>query len=413
MIRIGKPEIIIDKKKAVLEADVIIPEAAAVKYMNETGKIKNCLWRTYEDYPPKAWKRGGSRLKYEVDEKYADCLCTERSDGFVMAMLWYGIITGEDIAFERPMSQRLYLGITEKLMPELCGNSRRQIRLIGPVRSEKPACRGATGLGMSCGVDSLYSLRTHDATHLAFYEAGHIHHLRGLLDDHAPIEEYYAKAIIEADRQAADAAEIARQTGKEFVYVKSNLDENFYRGGIIYRSMHASLSCTLALQKLFSKYISSSSGHGGNLETGLLVPSQNYEELLCESCRTEALDYVSSDCIRRFEKIRKLADDSLARKYLNVCFNFAGHNCGRCFGCLKTMVVLDLLGTLDNFGEVFDLKAYYAERTERIRLMADGACRPELSSLKESWKDIVEYAKSQKGELSRMILDIDEEKKNL
>lgn len=409
MITIGIPEIIIDNEKAVLEADVNIPEDIAIKYRNETGKIKNCSWRTYRDYPPKALN-GSNRLKYEVEKKYSDSLCTERSDGFVMAMLWYGIITGSDIAFEKPMSEQLYRGLTGKLIPGLCGSKYKQIRLVGPVTSEKLECRGAIGLGMSCGIDSLYSLRTHDVTHLVFYEAGHIHHLRGIIDDDASIEEYYAKAYEAADRQAANASEIAKQTGKEFVYVKSNLDENFYRGGIIYRSMHASLSCTLALQKLYSTYISSSSGHGENLETGLLVPSQNYEDLICDSCSTETLSYVSSDYVRRFEKIEKLADDRLAGKHLNVCFNFTGHNCGRCFGCLKTMVVLDLIGKLVNFDKAFNLKEYYAEREERIRLLADGAGCPELSSVKESWNDIVEYAKDHQGDLCRMILNIDEEK---
>ena len=108
MIKIGKPLVYTKNEKAFLEAEIHIPTEVAIKYKQITEKLKNCPWRTNEDYPPEAWKNGGSKLRFEVDEKYADCLCAERSDAFVIAFLWYAMITGEDICFETPMSERLY-----------------------------------------------------------------------------------------------------------------------------------------------------------------------------------------------------------------------------------------------------------------------------------------------------------------
>ena len=412
MIKIGMPTVYINNGKAYLTADVHIPTEAALRYQQLTKTLKNCPWRTGKDYPPKAWENGRAKLYFEVDKKYADCLCTERSDAFVIAIFWYAMVTGEDISFETPMSERLYLGLTERLIPALGTDPYRPIRLTGPVSSEKSECRGAVGTGMTCGIDSFYTLRTHKLTHLAYYESGHIFHLKGVLDDDASIEEYYQKAYEIADEKAASAAEIARQSGLEMIYIKTNHDENLYRGGIIYRSMYSSLSCSLAVQKLFGTYISSSSGHGGDLKTGLIVPTQNYENLLCESCRTQTLAYVSSDYAKRFQKSEKLADDRLAAQYLDVCFNFGEKNCGECYGCLKTMVVLDQLGKLDNFGKVFDLRKYYSARRKYIKILADGAWRPEMGSLRESWTDIVKYAKTQSGELCDIISELDGEDEN-
>ncbi len=407
MITIGKPTLYTKNEKAFLTADVHIPANTALRYKEITKSLKNCPWRTQEDYPPKAWENNGSKLYFEVEKKYADYLCTERSDAFVVALFWYAMLTGEDISFETPMSERLYCGLTQRLIPALCTEQLRPIKLTGPTSSEKLECRGAVGTGMTCGVDSFYTMNTHKLSHLAYYECGHIFHLKGILDDNASIEEYYKKSYEIADEKATAAAEVAKQSGLESLYVKSNLDDNFYRGGIIYRSMYGSLSCTLAVQKLFGTYISSSSGHGDDLKTGLIVPTQNYENLICESCKTETLDYVSSDSEKRIEKLMKLSENALAAQYLDVCFNFTGKNCGECYGCLKTMIMLDLLGKLNNFDKAFDLEKYYSNRRKYIKILADGALHPELVSVKEAWTDIVKYAKAHDGELCNIISELD------
>lgn len=61
------------------------------------------------------------------------------------------------------------------------------------------------------------------------------------------------------------------------------------------------------------------------------------------------------------------------------------------------------MGKINNFNKVFDLKDYYSNREDRIAVLADGARYPQLSSVKQAWADIVEYAKTHDGELSRII----------
>ena len=408
MIKINRPRIIENGEKAILQTSIYIPECAAIKYKEITSTIKNCPWRTKEDYPPCVWQSGYSELRFEVDIKYSSFLCTERSDSFVVSMLWYAIITEEDIEFEAEMSKLLYEGLTQKLIPAICKDEYRKIKLIGPITSKKIDNFGAIGLGMTCGADSFYSLLTHDVSHLAYYESGHIFNLNGVVNNNISVVDYYKKAYEIADEKATNAKEVAIQNNKEFVYVKSNLDEDFYRGGIIYRSMYCNLACTLALQKLFKTYISSSSGNSKDVEVGLLIPTQNYENLICDSCKTETMSYDSSDFERRLDKIKYISNSSITNKYLDVCYNFTGHNCGKCYGCIKTMVELDILGKLDDYSQVFDLKDYYANRKERVRVLAEGSIKKEMSSVKEAWIDIVEYARTHNSKISKIVLEENE-----
>ena len=408
MIKIGKPRIYTEKEKAYLAASVTISDEAALRFKERTEKLKNCLWRTNEDYPPQAWQNGGGNLFFEVDKKYADCLCAEGSDAFVIAMLWYAVMTEEDISFEVPMSKRLHEGLTQVLLPALCSEEYRLIKLTGPLTCEKLECKGAVGTGMTCGIDSFYTLRTHKLTHLAYYDSGHTAPVPCANGGKLSVKDYYNATSEIADKNVAFHDEIARQNGLEFLYIKTNIEKDFYRGGAIYKTMYDNLACTLAVQKLFKTYISSSSGHGGDLESGLAIPSQNYENLICDCCKTETLDFISSDRAKRFEKIEKLADDSTVAEHLDVCFNYlcfnpGGKNCGECYGCLKTMVVLDLLGKLDNFEKSFDLEKYYADRRKYIKILYDGTLRPELASLRESWADITEFANAHQCEAGEII----------
>ena len=52
----------------------------------------------------------------------------------------------------------------------------------------------------------------------------------------------------------------------------------------------------------------------------------------------------------RVQKIQRIADSPLAQEHLRVCYKeFSDTNCGRCLKCVRTMIVLTLLGKFDRF----------------------------------------------------------------
>lgn len=413
MIHIGTPYITEDKGRAYLKAKITIPEETALKYTEAIAPVREMtVWLTDEDYPPAAWKEDGT-LWFDVPAEYGKYLCKERSNAFVIDLFWYAMVTGSDIEFEAPLSKRLYDGLTEMLMPALEKNGFPGIALKGPVTSEPVWCEGAVVTGMSCGVDSNYTLLCYSRkeipkdkklTHLAIYTDAYLFRPR---DVYKGVETLYSEADAFTDIIIGRAEKVAKTHGLPLIVTNTNVDKDFYRGGYTLSGMYRHLACTLAMEHLYRTYISSSSGHeNGMVEVSLFLPTQLYEDLLCSSLRTETFFYCSSDNVSRVDKLRALADDPVFQKTVSVCFDKEknGKNCGVCFGCMKTMMPLDLLGKLDGFGERFDLDAYYREREERFRFLIDFSKRPEAESARQTVRQMAELAEKEKSEAGDLFL---------
>ncbi len=417
MITIGKPYVTTEGDRAYLRAEVSIPKEAAYAYMDAVAPKREFLvWMIDEDYPPKAWDEPGHDLWFDVPSEYEKYLCSERSNTFVTALFWYAMVTGQDISFEAPISERLYRGFTEMLMPQLEKAGFRQIKLIGPVTSEPVWCEGGVVAGMSGGVDSFYTLACYGndpapdglkLTHLSHYTCSNLFKpddVRTKSVEQAFVDEEEIENII-----VERVKKIASEKGMPMIVTNTNLDRDFYRGGYAYMAMYRYLSCTLALEHLYRTYISSSSGHNDNVfELTLFCPTQHYESLLVESLQTETFSYVSSDNVKRTEKLRAIADDEVFRKNVTVCFDTKkdGANCGVCYGCMKTMMPLDMLGRLDGFSESFDLRSYYRERRDRFKFLLDFARRPEASSARETVEQLKELAQMEQSEAGREFLEV-------
>jgi hypothetical protein len=149
-------------------------------------------------------------------------------------------------------------------------------------------------------------------------------------------------------------------------------------------------------------------------KTSLFVPTQHYEDLLCESCGTESLRYIISDHALRVDKLRKIADDPDFRKYVSVCSNDTedGKNCGECFGCWKTMIPLDLLGKLDYFGERFDLDRYNKERSSVFEKMIRFSFRPEADAAREVVRQVLDLADETDSDAASMFIGVWDSIKN-
>ena len=72
--------------------------------------------------------------------------------------------------------------------------------------------------------------------------------------------------------------------------------------------------------------------------------------------------YSEGGAKERYDKILELVDFEPAQRYLQVCVSDRGPNCGRCFKCIRTLLMLDALGALDKFNKVFDVARYSRER---------------------------------------------------
>lgn len=350
MIHIGQPQIVEKPHNSRLQAKVKIGN-------NETE-----LW-------------------FEVSKEYGEYLVDDRADAFVVALVNYAMIHGFDIRSEAPLSQKLLYQLKDHYIPTLSladtGFRRIELDCTATNRSLKNA--GAVGCGMSCGVDALTTLYLHsegrctpgyEITHLTFFNVG------AAMSANRPrhsMEEIYAyenKAIRErteyVNRERFKKVEqFARSLGFPIVRVESNIMEV---ARIDFSLVHPQRNCAavLALQKLFKAYYISSGVKPNDLRITAGLDASYYDVFAVPMFSTDAIQFYSSGgSYSRVEKTKMLCKYAPSYTALDVCWRDLA-NCGECGKCVRTLVTLDLLGRLDRYASVFDLKEYEKNRERNI-----------------------------------------------
>lgn len=372
MITIGKPYVYEEADFAYLKAPITISADTVEAYMKLPERFKHVHWRLYENYPPIEWDKDDQGLWFAVPVEYKQYLCAERGDAFVVAMIWYAMATGSDLRCEAPVSKKMAFEIKYHLIPALMKEDKGysgKIELICETIDVPYPNAGAVATGMSCGVDSLYTLYRYNQddvpsgyrlTHLAYFNMGAIFH-----PDRTNKKEYSMKEFYETtDRMSLEkldnAQHVADMAGLPLLYVKSNLDSDYYRGAYGDTGVYRNCACVLALAGLFGKYYCSSRGRSEGFDLDLDKASEHYESLLCDALSTEGLSFILSDYDSRLEKTIAIADSEEAKNYLDVCFRF--NNCGTCSKCLRTLVILDIVGKVDSYSKVFDVDHFKQNR---------------------------------------------------
>lgn len=304
-------------------------------------------------------------LWFEVEERYGQYLCAERSDAFLIGLLNFAQREWLDIVCEAPVTAQLLYQIRTYLVPSLARNSQTlyATRIEAPMDDTPMANAGGVGTGISCGVDSLHVVRNY--AHSPY---------PGLSLTHLCLNNVGAFWSGNGNRQYAWQAEHARRFAKEYgfelIVSDSNMAEAFQQNHLLTHT-YSSCFAIYAMQKLWKVYFYASAGYdlqeAFSLRDNERHSSDHYELLSLDCFSTRTLQIYSEGCaISRFEKERELADWAPAQKYLHVCTDEQGPNCGRCGKCLRTLTALDALGCLQRFDNVFDVAAYCARRDRNL-----------------------------------------------
>lgn len=337
MIVIKKPTVKVKKDKAVLECKILA-----------NNKEKN--------------------LFYEIDKKYKDYLCTERSDAFVIAVLHYAMKHNFDIYSDLPMTESLYHNIVVNLMPTLAKNSDmlNEININVPIETSVLSTKGEVGTGMSCGIDSFHTLQNYldpkekgmKLTCLCLNNVGSLNTYNKIYNG-AGEEKVQAKLI-------ERASNIAKQVGLPLIITNSNVHKLFPDS---YYRVHtfANMFSVFIMQKFFKTYYYSSSGlelEDFTVKDSFELDSGEYDLLTFYTLNTENLKIYSEGIEKsRLEKTIDIANFDLAQKNLHVCC-VEDYNCGICKKCRRTILALDAIGKLDNFKNVFDIDYYKNNKKE-------------------------------------------------
>ena len=304
-----------------------------------------------------------------VEDKNADMLTDGVYDAFVLVPLYLGMHYHQDVHIEGKISPRLYHNITHYLMTIFDNFSDYTQSVNFTVDGFKIAKKGPVdliGTGISCGVDSLTTI--YDNFIEERDENFKINSLFLLnCGTHGDYEKEETKKIW-LDRAKLNKR-AAGELGLPMYLVDSNFHAFTHKVGEQRIGFLAIYSCFLCLQKYIKRLVSSSalaydeiaefSKH--SRDSDIAEYSESY---MLHLISTERFELVIDGCqYTRPQKIEKISDWNIAQKYLNVCIDPKddGKNCSCCSKCMRTEIVLDAMGKLDNFKEVFDIEKYHKE----------------------------------------------------
>ena len=313
-------------------------------------------------------------LYFEVTEDNKEFLCTERCDAFLIALLPLAMKNGFDIISDCPVTEELKYKLESFFMPTLSDKSSvlKSVKINAPTGMPLENCH-KVGTGISCGVDSFYSVYLQLETE---YDSLRLTHLC-LFNFKKQLPS--VKKIYE--RQLEKAKKISESLNLSLLTLESNLyevlvvpdDYNFLNTYYI-------SSVVLSVQKLFGVYFIASSYDFGsfNCDNAESTDCTHYDLLNINCFSTNNLHFYSQGGgIDRFYKTKYLSDKELVERYLHIC-NEHEYNCCQCPKCKRTMMTLESLNTLPNFGKVFNLEYFNKNKFDYYYWLFKQHCKGEF-----------------------------------
>ncbi len=304
-------------------------------------------------------------LWFEIDANYSAMLVEDTYDPFLLVALYLAMNYKTDLKIRGNVSKKLYKNLTWYGQKILCDFSPKlkPAKIIVDGFAPTEAKGVLIGGGMSGGVDSMSTLYDrficeddpdYKINALFFFNCG----------SNGRMEDFYTQSMAQSRNKRGIS--LAGELGLPFLPMDTNLHQFWrqeYGETLFFLSIY---SCVLALQNAIRRYyIGSACSYQGIKEYGfdrhendLAVFGDSYFIPLIQTERTE---WIIDGCqYRRVDKIKNIADWDVAQKYLNVCRMFSENtsNCGVCEKCLRTLSALEILGKLDAFANIFDLKKY-------------------------------------------------------
>ncbi len=305
---------------------------------------------------------------FSVDEKYADYLCHERGDAYLIGLLNFAMRERCNIHSEVPLTAELVHQLQTELIPPVVQYSKNLYfpTITGELTDEPLPSAQKTATGCSCGIDSLTAIKRMSEELGGLYKPDYlVINNVGAYGHHGKITEArYTQNVHNAQR-------FATALGVELIITNSNFAEVFPQNHYL-THIYSSSYAIFMLRKLWHRYYYASAGTSVegrlNLKENEIHPPSYYDLIALPAFSISQLRVCNeSALVSRFEKTRYLVDYPLAHKYLNVCLRQGEGNCGHCPKCTRTLWALDALGKLDAFSEILPISEYKAKRRSYLK----------------------------------------------
>lgn len=316
---------------------------------------------------------GKIEIFFRTEKNWGRYFVHETCDTFLLASILPAMRHGESIYLDCEVSERLLYNVRTSLLHLIhLSYGYKTIEVISARGTVQTKYEGkGVGCGCSLGVDSLAAIFSHlglkdtpdyNITHLTYFNVGS----HGYKDEEANNKSYHHD-MIKVD-------EFAKNLGIPVVKIESNVWKLFTGFNFDQSGNFINMSTVLSMQKLFGTYL-----YGSNYPMQAFDFTNRcsgyFETVMLPMSSTESTQLIVANAdMTRFEKTDFIVKFPDTYKYLYVCWkelivnNDPNHpiaaikdnylNCTRCDKCLRTCVHLDMMGILDKFSEIFDLKYY-------------------------------------------------------
>ena len=336
-------------------------------------------------------------IYYETKEEYADMFDYKSYNAFVLTPLFVAMFHKQDLHICGKISKRLYQNVKWYIQKIFCDYS----PLLSPVNvtvdgfTEIKQTDKIIGTGISSGVDSLTTIYDkficeNDPDYklnALFYFSHDWKNYSTLSKDHFDDSKRKASALTYFDNDNWYSEFSSEQSMFRTLFPKNqrianelnlpcypletnlpvfNIVINKLKGRYIPMSYIALYSCILSLGKKISKYYIASAL---SYEQEKIFRNASHDKDMSEFCEMYLVPLISTEQTelildgapyRRVDKLKRIVDWSITRKYLNVCWHNHddGSNCGECGKCLRTLLTLEILGKLKDYAHLFDIDSY-------------------------------------------------------
>lgn len=316
-------------------------------------------------------------LWFEVSEWYSSWLSDDIYDAFLVAALYPAMYYNEDIEICGNVTKKIYNNIVSNVTAIIktydCNFRVPDISVKGFAHAAKENILHI-GTGFSGGVDSFSTIYDHFITTddtdykidtLFFFHIG----------------QYGDVRLPETWERARNRYSITEKFANELKMGTCFMTTNLFDFYLPKWEFDAGVLCRIASVLVFQRalkryYISNDYSYGEMIDLGKVYRSGHMDladmsnPYIMPLLSPEGLEIVCDGMqYTRGDKIKKIADNPLVAKYLNVCVGKSttkAVNCGVCYKCLHTMLTFDIIGKLDNLGQVFDL-SHYADNVNDVK----------------------------------------------
>jgi hypothetical protein len=304
--------------------------------LSGTLRITDLACDTGAEFDEISAQVGDCRLWYRVTRGYA----TASPDAFLAVGLMAAMASNQTLELPAPITcSPFLLGNLDKLQEIFhCWNPALRRVAVRASAGAPPASRRGSASFFSGGVDGLYTFLQHEA------DISHLIQLHGY--------EYRRENRALGNEAEARNRAFAEARGRTLVIVETNMRELFEAHNVHIYTYHGAALASVAHLLGFQKMRVPASCTWATMTPWGSHPTTD------PLWSTEAVSLVHDGCeARRDQKMQRIGEDSASLRLLRVCPRNSVYNCGVCEKCLRTRVILRLLGLASpNFEPLTDLR---------------------------------------------------------